>query len=82
MTCYVMGRVAVIHPDRSSGRLGPRQLWIDGGHLPKVLSPHRRQAGSHKGITRPQACVVPVGAALAGDGLRSGPNLQISTLGR
>ena len=35
---------------------------------------------SHRGTTRPEAHVMPVGAALAGDGPRSGPNIQRCTL--
>ncbi|MND50308.1 hypothetical protein D3C80_412740 [compost metagenome] len=38
--------------------------------------PHRRQAGSHRNITSRQACTVLVGAALAGDGPRSGPGYR------
>ena len=46
---------------------------------PKLCSqyrPHRRQAGSHRNITSRQACAVPVGVALAGDGPRSGPGYR------
>ena len=61
--------------DSSLSRLIAKRSMADT--TPTLCSqyrPHRRQAGSHREITSLRACAVQtVGAALAGDGPRSGP---------
>ena len=74
---------------RAGNRAGVSPVWrsyvTKGSYRPtadtdpKLCSqyrPHRRQAGSHRNTTSLQVCAVPVGAALAGDGPRSGPGYR------